>query len=74
MGEIIDFFKQIGEFFSSVVDFIVNFFSDLAYVIGLLGDFVSKIPSFFSWLPTSLLAILLTIFGVVVIYKVLGRD
>lgn len=74
MGEIIDFFRSIGEFFSSVVDFIVSFFSDLAYVVQLLGEFVVKIPSFFSWLPSSLVAVIVTIFGVVVIYKVLGRD
>lgn len=74
MGAIIDFFKGLADFFVSVVNFVISFFEDLAYIVKLLGDFVLKIPSFFGWLPSSVLAILLTTFGVVVVYKIMGRD
>lgn len=63
------FFSTIG----SVIDFIVDFFADLVYVIGLLGKFILEIPAYFGWLPVSVLAILLTTFSIVVIYMILGR-
>lgn len=73
MQAIIDFFTGLADFFTSIVDFIVGFFQDLIYVIGLLGQFVLQIPSYFGWLPATALALLGTIFGVVVIYMVLNR-
>lgn len=63
------FFSTIG----SVIDFIIDFFADLIYVIGLLGKFILEIPSYFTWLPGTVLAILITTFSIVVIYMILGR-
>lgn len=63
------FFSTIG----SVIDFIVDFFADLIYVIGLLGKFILEIPSYFSWLPGSIVIVLGTLFSLVVIYMILGR-
>ncbi len=74
MGAIIDFFKGLADFFVSVVNFVISFFEDLAYTVNLLKQFVVNIPSFFSWIPAPLLVILVTVFGVVVVYKILGRD
>lgn len=63
------FFQTIG----SVIDFIVDFFADLVYVITLLGKFVLEIPMYFSWLPGELIALVATLFSLVIIYMILGR-
>lgn len=73
MNAIIDFFVGIKDVFVSVVDFVVDFFSDLLYVIGLLGSFVVYIPTYFSWLPGEIVAIVVTAFSIVIIYMILNR-
>lgn len=73
MQAIIDFFTGIADFFTSIVDFVIGFFSDLVYVIGLLGKFVVEIPMYFTWLPGTAVALLVTTFSIVVIYMVLNR-
>lgn len=73
MSAIIDFFSGIADFFSSIVQFIVSFFEDVVYIIQLLGSFLAEIPNYFFFLPAEVLAILLTVFGVVVIYMIVGR-
>lgn len=69
-NSVTDFFDMIG----SVVDFIINFVKDLVYVIKLVGEFVLKIPDMFTWLPATVVALIVTVFGIVVIYKILGRE
>lgn len=63
------FFDAIG----SIIDFVVDFFSDLVFVIATLGQFVIEIPGYFVWLPVEIIALLVTIFSIVVIYMILGR-
>lgn len=74
LGNILDGIKSIANFFITVGQFIVDFISDLVYAIGLIGKTVLEIPSYIGWLPSSLIAMLTTIFSIVVIYKILGRD
>ena len=74
LGNILDGIKSIANFFITVGQFIVDFISDLVYAIGLIGKTVLEIPSYLGWLPSSLMAMLTTIFSIVVIYKILGRD
>lgn len=64
----------IGELFSSLYHFVLDFFSDIVYVVKLTAQFVANIPNYFSWLPAPVLALIVSIFAVVVIYKVLGRE
>ena len=71
---ILDVLTKIGDFFSSVVDFIVSIFQDLANFIKMLGLFVSKVPDWFSWLPAPAVALVITLIGTVVLLRVLGRD
>lgn len=73
MQAIIDFFVGLGDVISKVIDFVVDFFMDLVYVIGLLGQFVLEIPGYFSWLPGVAISLLVTIFSIVVIYMILNR-
>ena len=74
LGNILDGIKSIANFFITVGQFIVDFISDLVYAIGLIGKTILEIPSYLGWLPSSLIAMLTTIFSIVVIYKILGRD
>lgn len=67
---LVNFFEVI----MSLVDFVIGFVEDIVYVVKLCGKFVPKIPDYFSWLPTEVLALIVTAFSVVVIYKVLGRE
>lgn len=69
-----DFFLSLGNIITSLVDFVVGLFEDLIYVVVLCGSFVLKIPSLFSWLPAEAVALIVTIFAIVVIYKILGRE
>lgn len=74
MDAVISFFKGLGNAIISIFDFIISFFSDLIYVIQLLGKVVLSIPNYFSWLPDGITTMLITLFAIVVIYKVLGRE
>lgn len=74
MDAIIRFFEGIGDAVISVFEFFISFLSDLVYIVRLTGKFLAQIPSYFSWLPPGVLALIVTIFGIVVLYKVLGRE
>lgn len=65
---------SILDFFFSIGEFVVGFVKDLGTLATTLADTVSSIPDYFSWLPPELLASILAIFGIVVLYKVLGRE
>ena len=64
----------IVDFIISLVDFVISFIADIVYIIGLTGETVAKIPDYFSWLPSEAVTLIVSIFAVVVIYKVLGRE
>lgn len=74
MQVLIDFFKGVGNAITAIIDFVIGFFEDLVYMIKLLGQVIVNIPSYFSWLPPEVVAILVLIIGVVVVYKILGRE
>lgn len=72
--DILDFLKMLGDTLISFFDFVFSLVEDFVYVIQLTGETVVKIPSYFSWLPDEAVAIIVSIFAIVVIYKVLGRE
>lgn len=72
--KLVDFFLGLRDLIVGLVDFVVGLVEDLVYVVTLCGQFVLKIPQFFSWLPAPVVALIVTIFAIVVIYKVLGRE
>lgn len=74
MEKILDVLTKIGNFFTDIIDFVVDFFQDLVYVIKLTGEAVAKIPEYIGWIPSGLLAMLIALFAVVAIYKILGRE
>lgn len=74
MDAIIGFFSAIGDFIVGGFDFLLGIIRDLVYIVKLTGKAVGAIPRLFSFLPPAAVALLVTIFGVVVIYKILGRE
>lgn len=74
MQAIIDFFATLGEIITTVVDFVIQLFKDLLFMLQLLAKFVVSIPDYFAWLPAGVVAVIVVIFSIVVIYKILGRE
>ena len=74
LDSINSFFSNIGTFLENVTQFVNEFISDLVYVVKLLSRMVGQIPNYFSWLPSSVMVILVAIFSLVVIYQLLGRE
>ena len=74
LNTIKDFFLGLADVISSLVDFVINLIQDIVYVVKLCGSFVVKIPAYFLWLFSSVFVLIITIFSIVVIYKILGRE
>ena len=74
MGEIVAFLKSIVDAITTAINFVVDFISDIVYIIEIVGKTVMEIPSYFGWLPTAAVTLIVTIFGIVVIYKITGRE
>lgn len=69
-----DVLSSIANFFVSVWNFIINLIEDIVYVVKLAGEVIGEIPSFFTWMPPAVLALLVALLGIVVVYKVINRD
>lgn len=74
LNTIKEFLVGFVEVVTSLVDFVIGFITDLVYVVNLCSSFVLKIPSYFTWLPDVSVTLIVTMFGIVVIYKILGRE
>ena len=74
MNAIIEFFSGLVDIIGGLVDFVLGFISDLVYLAQITAKAVASIPSYFSWVPAPVLALLLSVFAVVVLYKILGRE
>lgn len=69
-----DIFNSILEFIKTITDFISTLWGYLVGVYEMMCPFLFKIPTLFAWLPTEIVAIIVLGFGVVVVYKFLGRE
>lgn len=65
---------NIGNFFTTIFDFVVDFVADIVAVIKYTGQAVAQIPQLFQWVDPKVLGTILAAFAVVVIYKILGRE
>ncbi|MBQ9839097.1 MAG: hypothetical protein IJO56_06390 [Oscillospiraceae bacterium] len=74
MQGILNFFQGIGDAIVAVIDFVISFFADIVYLIQLLGKALASLPGYIDWLPPEMVTLLIVLIGVVVIYKILGRE
>lgn len=66
--------QSIIDFFSMIIDFVITMFTDIGKMAVALGETITKLPTYLGFLPSSIIAVFLTIFGIVVVYKILGRE
>lgn len=74
LDSIFEAINKIIEFLDTIWSFVTDFFKDTLHLIELVGDTVTKIPDYFSWLPSSVSVLLVSLFTVVVLYMILGRQ
>lgn len=74
MRAIIGFLTGIVDLLTGAIDFLVGLISDIVYLVQLTAKAVASIPMYFSMLPAPVTSLLVTIFAVVVLYKILGRE
>lgn len=74
MNAIIGFFTGLADLLGGAFEFLLSLVSDIVYTASLIVKAVASLPGFFTWLPPPVLALVITIFGVVAIYKLIGRE
>lgn len=74
MEAIQNILASFGRAIGTLFDIIFGFFEDIVYIIKITGIFLARIPDYFSWLPSEVVTLIVVIFGIVVIYKILGRE
>lgn len=74
MDAIIKFFTGIGNAITSVIDFVISFFSDFLSLLKLLAIVPQYVADTFRWLPDQFLMMAGLIISIVILYKILGRE
>lgn len=74
MAELLEFVSGIADGVLALIEFLGDMVTDTLYVVQLTGSFVASIPDYFAWLPPEVLAVIVSIFAIVVLYKILGRE
>lgn len=74
MQALVDFFKSIVETISTFLDFFWTSLTDSVYIVRLSMQFISDIPSYFSWIPMEIYAILAVTISIFLILRIIGRD
>lgn len=74
MEDILDMLEGFIDLVSSLGEFVLDWIKDLLYIIELLSTIILNLPSIFGWMPVPVFATVSSIFGVVVLYKILGRE
>lgn len=57
-----------------IITFLIKSIEDIVYIIKLLKDVEDNLPALLSWLPSQAVTFLVLTFGVVILYKILGRE
>ena len=74
LDSIMEFFSTLFEPILTLLDVVLSFFSDIMYMLGLLVGFSYNLDSILAFLPSPFVSSLVLVFGIVVIYKILGRE
>lgn len=74
MSAIMNFLSSFADVIFSAVEFLIGIVKDLLYIVGLLGTLIVKIPDMIGWLPSACITLTITVFSIVIIYKILGRE
>lgn len=66
--------QTIVQFIEGLWTFLTQLFEDVVNLVTLLKDWLLALPDLLGFLPSSLVLLVMTGFGIVVLYKVLGRE
>lgn len=73
MQFLIDFFTQVGEIFTMIVDFIIDFAKGIVQFFTDLPDYVETMYIYVDILPDSIKAIALLTISFTLIFVIIGR-
>lgn len=62
------------EFLLYVAKILGNIINDFVLMFRYIGDAFEHLPGLFVWLPVGVGSLISVIFGIVVLYKILGRE
>lgn len=71
---ITDVLTSIGEFFSSIVDFVGGLIQDLVNFVTSLATVGSDIGTFLSGIPVYVVTGILSLVALMIVLRVVGRD
>lgn len=66
--------QDVVSFINSAWLFLKNAWDEIVMLVTMLKDFLAQIPSLIGFLPVSIASLIVLGFGVVVLYKILGRE
>lgn len=68
------FIRGLFDIIVSLIDMTFVIIKDTLYIIGITREYYHNIPNYFAWMPSPFITLICTIFSVVIIYKILGRE
>lgn len=71
---ILDTLTNIGAFFTSIVDFVVDTIVDIGQMVVMLANTAVMLPRYIVYLPLPLFQMIGGIIATAIIFRVLGRD
>ena len=74
LNSIFEFLEILFSPILTLIDVVIGFIRDIVYLITLLSTFVLELPALFEFLPNTCVILLLSVFGLVVLYKIIGRE
>lgn len=74
MDAIIKFFTGIGDAITSIIDFIISFFSDFLTLLQILAKVPQYVSDSLRWMPPQFLTMIGLLISLVILYKILGRE
>lgn len=74
MDAVINFFTGIGNAITSVIDFVISFFSDFLSLLQLLSIVPQYVAGSLRWIPDKFLVMAGLLISIVILYKILGRE
>lgn len=66
--------QDVVSFINSAWLFLKNAWEEIVQLVSMLKDFLAGIPSLIGFLPASIASLIVLGFGVVVLYKIMGRE
>lgn len=74
MEDILDMLEGFIDMIMSLVDWVWFLINEVVYLVELLNSILANIGTYLGWMPLTMSSVIVLILGVVVIYKIMGRE